>query len=41
MSCQVGETGNECRVWQSANWRWMTKIGGMNYAEDEEGSARG
>lgn len=41
MSCQVGETGNECRVWQSANWHWMTKIGGMNHAENEEGSARG
>jgi hypothetical protein len=41
MSCQVGTTGNERRVWQSANWRWMTKIGGMNHAEDEEGSARG
>lgn len=41
MSCQVGETGNEYRVWQSANWHWMIKIGGMNHAEDEEGSARG
>ncbi|WP_160289040.1 hypothetical protein [Alcaligenes faecalis] len=41
MSCQVGTTGNERRVWQSANRHWMTTIGGMNHAEDEEGSTRG
>lgn len=41
MPGQVGTTGNKRRVWQSANWRWMTKIGGMNHAEDEKGSARG
>jgi len=41
MSCQVGTTGNARRVWQSANWHWTTRIGGMNHAEDEEGSTRG
>lgn len=41
MSCQVGATGKARRVWQSANWHWTTRIGGMNHAEDEEGSARG